>query len=223
MKREPGITHPVTAGAGSTWPVAVAFTILVTFAILMALGSPALAQQRPLPPADRTNAERASQQEMTRREIKLRNVGEPATRATDPKRLKALTDQLEEDFKRILTLHNEIVRATNGHEALDYHFVSEATGEIKKRAGRLQSTLMLKTEDGYQNQERRAKFDDTQVNDALIALCKYIESFVSNPVIENPGTVDPRQSARADSDLSNIVELSTSIRKSAERLSKAAR
>jgi len=115
------------------------------------------------------------------------------------------------------------VRATNANEALDYHFVSDATGEIKKRAGRLQSTLMLKTEDGYQNQEKRAKFDDTQVKDALIALCRHIESFVSNPIIENPGTVDPRQSARADSDLSNIVELSTSIRKSAERLSKAAK
>src|SRR5262245_15758498 len=168
MKREPGITHPVTAGAGSTWPVAVAFTILVAFAILMALGSPALAQQRPLPPADRTNAERVSQQEMTQREMKLRGVGGPATRTTDPKRLQALTVQLEEDFKLNLTTQNEIVRATNAREALDYHFVSDATGEIKKRAGRLQSTLMLKIEDGYQNQEKRPKFDDTQVNDALI-------------------------------------------------------
>src|SRR5262249_36390653 len=176
-----------------------------------------------MPPTDHTNAERASQQDMTQREIKLRNVGGPVTRSTDPKRLQALTTQLEEDFKRILTLHNEIARATNAHEALDYHFVSDATGEIKKRAGRLQSTLMLKAEDGYQNQEKRAKFDDTHVKDALIALCKYIESFVSNPVIENPGTVDPLQSARADSDLSNIVELSTSIRKSAERLNKAAK
>src|SRR5215510_11733487 len=217
MKGDPGITHPVIAGAVTAWRVATGFGLLI------ALGSPALTQQRPIPPADHTNAERASQQDMTQREIKLRNVGGPLTRTTDPKRLQALTAQLEEDFKRILTLHNEIVRAANAPEPIDYHFVSDVTGEIKKRAGRLQNTLMLKTEDSYPNQEKPAKFDDTQVEDALIALCKYIESFVSNPVIENPGTVDPRQSSRADSDLSNIVELSTSIRKRAERLSKAAK
>src|SRR5262249_61480011 len=114
--------------------------------VLVRLRPPALGKQRHRRPANRTNAERASQQEMTRREIKLRNVGGPATRATDPKRLKALTDQLEEDFKRILTLHNEIARATNAHEGPDYHSVSDATGEIKKLPSRIQTTLLLKTQ-----------------------------------------------------------------------------
>jgi hypothetical protein len=164
-----------------------------------------------------------NQQDMTQREMKLRNVGEPAPKTTDPRRLQALTAQLEEDFKRILTLHNEIVRATSGDKTLDYHFVSDATAEIRKRAGRLQNTLVLKSESGYRDHEKRPKFNDAQVRDSLITLCKYIESFASNPVIESPGTVDARQSARADSDLSAIIELSGGIRKSAERLSKPAK
>ncbi len=49
--------------------------------------------------------------------------------------------QTEEDFNRILTLHNEIARALSSNNALNYQFVSEATAEIKKRASRVQSTL----------------------------------------------------------------------------------
>ena len=131
--------------------------------------------------------------------------------------------QIEEDFNQILTLHNRIARATASDERLDYRFVSEAAGEIKKHATRLQNSLALKPTDSDQNQPRPVQFDDSHFKDGLILLCKEIKSFVTNPVIETPGKVDPDQTARARSDLESVIELSGSIKKNAERLSKASK
>ena len=52
-------------------------------------------------------------------------------------------EQTEEDFNRMLILHNEIARALTATKPLDFHFVSDATGEIHKRAHSLQGNLVL--------------------------------------------------------------------------------
>jgi hypothetical protein len=48
-------------------------------------------------------------------------------------------------------------------------------------------------------------------------LCKKIESFITNPIIEVPGTVDAKQLERARKDLESVVELSGDLKKRAER------
>jgi hypothetical protein len=128
--------------------------------------------------------------------------------------------QLEQDFKRLLILHNEIARAVSVDKNLDYAFVSDATTEIKKRASRLQSTLALHKPEGAENERRQIEFQDGQMKKALAILCKQIKSFVTNPIIEHPGTVDPALLARARRDLEEVIELSGNLRKSAERLKK---
>jgi len=65
------------------------------------------------------------------------------------------------------------------------------------------------------------QFNDAQVKEALITLCRQIESFVKNPIIATPGTVDLQQLARARHDLASIVDLGERIKKIAERLKKA--
>jgi hypothetical protein len=161
-------------------------------------------------------------EEDSKRETQLQVRGSSG-KPTDPKQLQAAIAQVEQDFKQILILHNEIARATAADKALDYRFVSEATAEIKKRASRLQTTLALSRTEADDKQEKRVKFVDAQVKDALIVLCNRIESFVKNPVIESPGTVDLEQSARARRDLDSIIDLSGNIKKSAERLSKSSK
>ena len=184
------------------------------FVFWVALAAPASAQ--------RGDPAKARLDDQSRREAQLRvNESQPKN-GTDPQ-LKALMAQIEEDFNQILTLHNRIARATAADERIDYQFVSEAAGEIRKRAGRLQNSLALKPADGDQNQPRPVAFDDANFKDGLILLCKQIKSFVTNPVIETPGKVDPDQTARARSDLEGIVELSGLIKKSAERLNKTSR
>ncbi|HEU4835471.1 MAG TPA: hypothetical protein VFS90_13675 [Pyrinomonadaceae bacterium] len=154
---------------------------------------------------------------MSNREWQLRNFGTQPGKPKDERQLKALMAQTEEDFTRILTLHNEIARALSSKKDLDYHFVSDATAEIKKRASRVQSTLAL-----------RLSPDDAPVNetsapelkDSLIKLCKEIRSFVTNPVIENPNLVDATQLPRARRDLESLIQLSTLIKKDSDKLSK---
>jgi Fe-S-cluster formation regulator IscX/YfhJ len=191
--------------------------------IALSLTTQILAQS-PRPPSD-VDPARARFEDTNKRELQLRNMG-GTPKKTDPKELEAVVAHIKQDFERILTLHNEIVRVISTDKALEHDFVSSATAEIKKRASRLQTTLALdKLEDSEQNQNQHKlkALNDAQLKDALISLCKEIESFVTNPVIKTPGTVDIQQLAKARRDLEGVIELGDSINKSAARLKKSSK
>jgi hypothetical protein len=158
-------------------------------------------------------------EEMNRRELQLNAPGNSKVRSDDPKRSQAMMDQVSEDFQRILTLHNEIVRAVKSNQPLRNHFISDATGEIRKRASRLQSSLKLeKPERTTENSAADPDLQTMQTNDQLIFLCKQIENFVKNPIIEKPGTVDAAELGNARRDLQRVVELSDAIKKQVDKL-----
>ncbi len=161
---------------------------------------------------------KAQMQEMSRREIQLNSLGADNEPPKDPKRSQAMMDQVREDFQRILTLHNEIVRALTANRSLSVRFISDATGEIRKRSARLQSSLKLqKPPESATATQRATVLNVTQTNDKLLLLCKQIESFVRNPIIEKPGTVDAEQLGKARRDLQSVVELSEEIRKQVDK------
>ena len=190
--------------------------------ILMLFSAPVFSQSSPggaPPPSQRINTDRQRQQDMSKREWQLRNFGNEPDAVKDQRQLKALMAQTEEDFNRILTLHNELARALSSNNALNYQFVSEATAEIKKRAGRVQASLRLApTED--QVFEKLNDFNDAQMKDALIKLCKQIRNFVTNPTIEQPNTVDADHLIKARHDLESLIQLSGQIKKDADKLGK---
>ena len=192
--------------------------LLLVLFFLTVTALPFSAQQQPGPPVDRTNPERARQQEMSTREWQLRNIGKvpPQTRN---ERLQALMLQTEEDFNRILTLHNQLARAATSDKPLDFNFVSSAAGEIKKRATRLQSTLVLGDSD-HNETEAIPEFRETQMKEAVVLLCKQIKSFVTNPVIETPGTVNAEQLKMARKDLDSLIKLSSHLKKDSEKIRK---
>jgi hypothetical protein len=161
---------------------------------------------------------KAQMQEMTRREMQLSNLGADKGSPNDPKRSQAMMDQVSEDFQRILTLHNEIVRAITTNRPLSYRFISDATSEIRKRSARLQSSLKLqKPESATETQKTLTDLKAIQTNDKLLLLCRQIESFVRNPIIEKPGTVDAEQLEKARRDLQSVVELSEEIKKQVDK------
>lgn len=183
----------------------------------LALTVPVLAQ-RPAPPVDRTNTDRQRQQDMSKREYQLRNFGVARNGAVDDRQMKAVIAQVEQDFSRILLLHNQIARALSSDAVLDDRFVSNAAGEIKKRSTRLQSTLALRqTDEDKADSNRITGLDQIPVKPALFSLCKHIRDFVTNPVIETPGTVDAKYLAQARSDLATIINLSGLIRKQVDQ------
>ena len=195
--------------------------LMTALILLLLCAAPVVAQSSPPgspPPIDRrNNADRIRQQDISRREYQLRNFGNEPNRPKDDRQLKALMEQTEEDFTRILTLHNEIARALSSKKDLDYHIVSEAMIEIKKRATRVQSNLGL----GLASDEAPIKEkSDPEIKDSLIKLCKEIRSFVTNPIIESPNTVDADDLTRARRDLESLIQLSALIKKDADHLNK---
>ncbi len=160
---------------------------------------------------------KARMQEMDRREMQLNNLGRNDGPPNDPKHSQAMMDQVSEDFQRILTLHNEIVRAIAANRSLGSQFISDAAGEIRKRSARLQSSLKLPKPEPTTEREMRTDLKMMEMKDELILLCRQIENFVRNPIIEIPGTVDAQQLSKARSDLQSVVELSEAIKKRAER------
>ena len=154
---------------------------------------------------------------MSRREYQLRNFGTEPGAPKDRRQVEALMAQTEEDFNRIMTLHNEIARALASKNDLNYQFVSEATAEIKKRASRVQSSLAL----GLPSEEAlelEKSSKDEPVKDSLIKLCNQIRSFVTNPSIENPNTINAEQMTKARRDLESVIQLSGRIKKDADKL-----
>ena len=194
--------------------------LMTALILLLLFAAPVFSQSVPTagpPPIDRRNADRIRQQDISQREYQLRNFGTEPNKPKDDRQLKARMEQTEEDFTRILTLHNEIARALSSKKDLDYHFVSEAMTEIKKRATRVQSTLAL----GLPSDEAPIKEkSDPEIKDSLIKLCKEIRSFVTNPIIETPSTVEADQLTRARRDLESLIQLSGLIKKDADHLSK---
>lgn len=167
------------------------------------------------PPTSRVNSERQRQQDMSRREYQLRTLGDPDT-PKDRRQVEALMAQTEEDFNRIMTLHNEIARALGSKNELNYQFVSDATAEIKKRASRVQHSLAL----GLSAEEalQLEKLKDEPIKDSLIKLCNQIRSFVTNPSIENPNIINAEQMTKARRDLESMIQLSGRIKKDADKL-----
>src|SRR5436305_5820073 len=161
---------------------------------------------------------KAQMQEMDRREMQLNNTLGEKGRPNDPKRAQAMMDQVSEDFQRILTRHNELVRVIAANQSLNYQFISDAMSEIKKRSARLQSSLKLaKPENTTDDSKTESAFVGMETKDEMILLCKKIESFVKNPIIEKPGTVDAQALDKARKDLQSIVEVSDVMKKEADK------
>ena len=197
--------------------------MLIRLTLILLFAAPVFSQTASgPPPIDRkNNAERIRQQDMSRREYQLRNFGTERRAPKDRRQIEALMAQTEEDFNRILTRHNEIARVLSSDNALNYHFVSEATGEIQKRASRVQSTLALRLSEEETKSEKLEEFKDSQMKDALIKLCKQIRGFVTNPVIEQPNTINVEKLADAKRDLDSVIQLSAHLKREADVLIKA--
>ncbi len=188
---------------------------------LLACATAILAQQPSGRPADTTNLERARQQAQSQREWELRNPpGMQVDAGTDAKLLHEVAAEIEQDFQRILILNNQLAHFLLNNQPLNYEFVSEASAEIKKRATHLQKTLALNKPDENPNQPKSKEFADERIRDAVATLCSHIKNFVTNQVIDKPGTVNAAELARASHDLQDVIDVSSDLKKSADRLRK---
>lgn len=195
---------------------------LASAALLLSLQALCLAQGQGVPvsvPRVDPAAERIRDEQQ--REMILRSGGRHAEGApTDERVVKAAAEQLNQDFKRVQVIRNELARAVTSGAALDFKHVSEEAAEVRKRSVRMQAFLALREEgdDEKQQHEDEAAYDELHLREAVARLCKRIDSFVANPRFKSPGVVDVDTTAKAARDLREIITLSERVKGSAERL-----
>jgi hypothetical protein len=162
--------------------------------------------------------------ERQQREAKLRSaemVG-PA-RKLDTRELEEAAKQMREDFKGIQIMRNNVVRHLQSKKPLDYRFIASETEGIHRRANRLKAHLAPEPVAGEKKEDgKQVELADNQMTDALVTMCKRIDSFTENPTFKLLEVVDAEQSLKASRDLRDIVRLSGGIVKLAEKLNKTA-
>lgn len=183
---------------------------------------PARAQQGALPgpPAPGNRDPVAESRERQQREAQLRSleiVG--GVKKDDRRGAEAAAEQMKEDFKNIQVLRNKVARHVLSEKPLDFKFIAEEVEEVNKRAARLRTYLIRVAAEGEKKEP--VEIGEGQLKDALVTMCKRIDSFTENPIFKVPSVVDVEQSAKADRDLRHILLLSAGIRKTAERLDKS--
>ena len=168
----------------------------------------------------RVDADAARIRDEKQREMQLRNL-EASTARTDEKFVKSAVEQLNQDFKRIQLIRNEVVDTLVAKKPLDYKQVSEQAAEINKRAVRLKSFMMQSDlEEKDKDTALPPEYDGEQIKGALVKRCNTVYNFTNNPMFKDPATVDARKAAIAGGDLMTIIHLSDNVKASAERLSK---
>lgn len=132
--------------------------------------------------------------------------------------------QVNEDFARIQGINAEIMRDYVTGKPPDYKHISEAMAEMRKRAARLNTNLLLPPDDAAaDDQTTQIVSNKQQGRSPLLDLNDLIQAFVTNPIFKNANTIDLALGAKARRDLAGIIDLSERINKSAEKLSKSAK
>ena len=134
-------------------------------------------------------------------------------------------DQIRADFLRIQVIDRRLIKATADSDTLDLAFVSRSVSEIRKRSRRLKENLALPPPEtplaGRWEIEIEATNERLRIS--ISDLSKLIDEFVSNPMFEESKLVDARLSSKARQDIEAIIELSSQIKRSSEKLKAAAK
>jgi len=158
-------------------------------------------------------------------EARLRSLEmEAGEEAENQKHIQAAITNMKQDFTRIQVLRNDIARNLVAHKPLDFNLITEQTAEINRRAHRLNVYILAHAPEDKE-QDNPSEFKSEEMIDALVKLCKLIDSFTENPALKNAGTVGAKEiekakeeKASADRDLLAIMKLSESIHKKSDSL-----
>jgi hypothetical protein len=132
--------------------------------------------------------------------------------------------EVAEEFKQLQLVNISLAGVADPKVALDYARVRKESAEVRKRATRLKSYLVLPEVESNGKTDKAAEIQTPEALRAAVArLDALVNSFAWNPVFQQPDVVDLEHSTKASRDLAGIISLSEQIRKSAEGLSKSAR
>jgi len=166
---------------------------------------------------------RRAEQDMISREWNLTHIVDEADKKFK-KEVISLLPQIQEDFRRLQIVNNEMMQTVFVTKSLDYRLISASTEEIKRRALRLRQSLLLpKISSNEENQKFHEVSTSEQLKASLLLLDHSVMSFVTNPLFKLPNVIDPKLAETATVDLESIIKFSDTIRRDVEKLSKPAK
>lgn len=197
---------------------------LTATAFLSACPGLLYAQLVPGPPTRPLTPREIADNDMANREWQLRNIGKGTRKELEVGQPHITLAQIKKEYEGLQTANNEILLMLQAG-TINYNTISDATTEIKKRASRLRSYLML-LEIVKENKKERNSLEEIEpdrIKPSLLSLDSSIVSLISNSVFKNlDKVVDTRDASKARDDLDNIIRLSDRIKRSIERSTKAA-
>ena len=123
--------------------------------------------------------------------------------------------QFKEDFEGMQLANYALADLVVAAEPFDYREIGKQASEVKKRAARLRTTLVLPEADKQDKPDEKPA-----LKDAITRLGLLVQKFISNPMFQELTVLDANHTVKARRDLDEIVRLSEHIRKTAESLSK---
>ena len=169
----------------------------------------------------------ASERDIALRERRLRSIGKVNRVEDDVAQPRVTLGQVKEDYEGLQAANNRILKMlSGGGGVIDYKLIDEAASEIRKRAGRLKSYLLILQimKEDETRRKNLAEIETEEIKPSLISLDKIIARLVDNPIFRNFNKVlDAEGSKKASDDLDDIIDLSEGIKRSARRAMKLAR
>ena len=155
--------------------------------------------------------------ETNRKELDTILMRKPIPASEDSSARRARQQQINEDFKSLQALNNKVMTAVTAQGDIDYKSIAAWVGEIKSKATRIKSNLVL-PEASKDKQDQANK--EMDLKEQFLAFDKVVESFVTNPIFQNTNVVEVEMAKKASSDLARIIEESGKLKKEATRLAK---
>jgi hypothetical protein len=132
--------------------------------------------------------------------------------------------QINDDFKNIQMIHNEIVRMLQPDKGLNYDRLSDLSSDMKRRSIRLRENLALpEIEDSATKPAQSEPIDETKIKKSIEDLHDLIVKFVASPIFKNLGVVDANVIDAASDNLESIISISDKLKREARLLGKSAK
>jgi len=156
------------------------------------------------------------------RELNLRILREPGKAkapALSAENRKLIVSHIFEDFERIQTVNRELMRVSSSLNPATYKHMSILAEEMNKRAKRLKENLGIPgVTHEKKDAEKATDIDGTQLKASLQTLSTSVKTFVTNPLFQDPRVTDVRHLDSLRQAISNIIELSRTVKKAAVKL-----
>lgn len=170
--------------------------------------------------ASRREAILVREADLQNRSLRLRLLTEPGKNRTlseDDRKL--IVSQIFEDFERIQVVNREMTQASSSLKGPTYKRIATLAEEMGKRAKRLKTNLGIPDlAEEKKDAEHPLAIDVPQLKASLQALNVSVKSFVTSPLFKDPRVTDVGQLTNLRRDISNVIDLSRTVKKIAGKL-----